>query len=182
MTLLILGLVLWFAGHIFKRAMPAARESLGDIGKSVVAILILAGLVMMVIGYRGLETPQVWYPPAWTVHVNNLLVLIGFYLFAVSGTKARLATRMRHPQLTGFKAWALAHLIVNGDLASVVLFGGLLAWAVVEVIVINRAQPAWTPPAWGGPSAEVKAVVGAVVLFGVVAFLHTWFGYWPFPG
>lgn len=89
---------------------------------------------------------------------------------------------MRHPQLTGFKAWAVAHLLVNGDLASVVLFGGLLAWAVLEVIVINRAEPEWTPPAWGGRAAEIRAVVGAVVLFAIVAAVHTWLGYWPFPG
>jgi uncharacterized membrane protein len=89
---------------------------------------------------------------------------------------------MRHPQLIGFKTWAVAHLLVNGDWASVILFGGLLAWAVAEVIVINRAVPEWEPPEWKGPSAEIKAVLFAVVAFAVVAGIHMWLGYWPFPG
>jgi uncharacterized membrane protein len=182
MPTLILGLGLWYAGHFFKRALPGLRQGLGDPGKGVAALLILGGVVLMVIGFRGWAAPQIWNPPAWMLHLNNLLVLAAFYLFAVSGTKARLATRMRHPQLTGFKAWAVAHLLVNGDLASVVLFGGLLAWAVLEVIVINRAEPGWTPPAWGGRAAEIRAVVGTVVLFAIVAAIHTWLGYRPFPG
>jgi uncharacterized membrane protein len=180
--ILILGLALWYAGHFFKRALPGLRQGLGEKGKGVSALLVLGGAVLMVIGFRGWSAPQLWYPPAWTIHVNNLLVLVAFYLFAASGTKAWAATRMRHPQLSGFKAWATAHLLVNGDLASVVMFGGLLAWAVLEVIVINRAEPTWTPPAYGGRSAEVKAIVGAVVVFGVVAAIHTWLGYRPFPG
>jgi uncharacterized membrane protein len=182
MTLLILGLVLWYAGHFFKRAAPQARQDLGDIGKSIVAIVIVGGVVMMVIGYRGLDTPQLWYPPAWTVHLNNLLMLLAVYLYAASGTKARAGISMRHPQLTGFKTWAVAHLLVNGDLASIVLFGGLLAWAVLEVIVINRSQPDWTRPAWGGPSAEVKALAGTVIVFAIITFVHAWLGVWPFPG
>ena len=182
MTLLILGLVLWYAGHFFKRAAPRARQELGDIGKSIVAIVIVGGVVMMVIGYRGLDTPQLWYPPTWTVHLNNLLMLMAVYLYAASGTKARAGISMRHPQLTGFKTWAVAHLLVNGDLASVVLFGGLLAWAVIEVIVINRSQPAWTRPAWGGVSAEVKALAGTVIVFAIITFVHAWLGVWPFPG
>ncbi|MDH3264835.1 MAG: NnrU family protein [Paracoccaceae bacterium] len=182
MPTLILGLALWYAGHFFKRGLPGLRQGLGDPGKGVAALLVLGGVVLMVIGFRGSGPPQLWNPPAWTIHLNNLLVILAFYLFAVSGTKAGLATRMRHPQLTGFKAWAVAHLLVNGDLASVVLFGGLLAWAVLEVIVINRAEPDWTPPAWGGRTAEVRAAVGTVILFAIVAALHTWLGYWPFPG
>ena len=179
---MILGLALWFAGHFFKRLAPGPRARLGAGGKGVVAVLIVAGVVLMVIGFRGWVAPQVWNPPTWTIHLNNLLVLAGFYLFAASGTRARLATKMRHPQLSGFKAWAFAHLIVNGDLASIVLFGGLLVWAVLEVIIINRAQPSWTPPVWGGRKAEWRAAGGAVVAFGVVAMIHLWLGYSPFPG
>jgi hypothetical protein len=63
-----------------------------------------------------------------------------------------------------------------------VLFGGLLAWAVAEVIVINRAQREWVRPAWGGTGAEVKAVAGTVVVFAAIAWVHWWLGYWPFPG
>jgi uncharacterized membrane protein len=182
MTLLILGLALWWAGHFFKRALPDMRAGMGDRGKLVATVIIVAGVVLMVIGYRGLASPQVWNPPAFMVHINNLLMIIALYLYAASGTRARLGVTMRHPQLTGFKAWAVAHLLVNGDLASIVLFGGLLAWAVVEVIVINRAQPTWERRERGGPRAEVMAVVGTVVVLAVIAAIHTWLGYWPFPG
>lgn len=182
MPTLILGLALWYAGHFFKRALPDMRRRLGDPGKGVAALLVLSGVVLMVIGFRGWAAPQLWNPPGWTIHLNNLLVLAAFYLFAASGTKAWVATRLRHPQLTGFKSWAVAHLLVNGDLASVLMFGGLLAWAVVEVIVINRAEPDWAPPAHGGRAAEVRAVVGTLVLFAIVAAIHAWIGYWPFPG
>jgi uncharacterized membrane protein len=182
MTLLILGLALWWAGHFFKRALPDMRAGMGDRGKLVATVIIVAGVVLMVIGYRGLASPQVWTPPAFMVHINNLLMILALYLYAASGTRARLGVTMRHPQLTAVKTWAVAHLLVNGDLASIVLFGGLLAWAVVEVIVINRAQPVWERREWGGPRAEVMAVVGTVVVLAVIAAIHTWLGYWPFPG
>jgi uncharacterized membrane protein len=182
MALLILGLVLWWAGHFFKRALPDMRAGMGDKGKGIAALVILAGVVLMVVGYRGLASPQVWYPPAFMVHINNLLMILAVYLFAASGTKARAGVGMRHPQLVAVKTWAVAHLLVNGDLASIVLFGGLLAWAVAEVIVINRAQRDWVRPAWGGTGAEVKAVVGTVVVFAAIAWVHAWLGYWPFPG
>ena len=182
MTLLILGILLWFAGHFFKRALPGLHDGMGPRAKGVAALLILAGLVLMVIGYRGTFTDLAYTPPSWGIHLNNLLMVLAVYLFAASGAKARVATKMRHPQLTAVKTWAVAHLLVNGDLASIVLFGGLLAWAVVEVIVINRAQREWVRPAWGGTGAEVKAVVGTVVVFAAIAVVHTWLGYWPFPG
>lgn len=181
MALLILGLALWWAGHFFKRALPGVRQGLGDPGKGVAALLILGGVLFMVIGYRGLASPQVWNPPLFLIHVNNLLMILAVYLFAASGTKARAGVAMRHPQLTAVKTWAVAHLLVNGDLASIVLFGGLLIWAVVEVIVINRSEP-WERRAWGGTGAEVKAVAGTVVVFALIAAVHAWLGYWPFPG
>jgi hypothetical protein len=86
---------------------------------------------------------------------------------------------IRHPQLTAVKTWAVAHLLVNGDLAALILFGGLLAWAVVSVIVINRATPDWTPPPPAPMGREVAAAVGAIVVLGAIMGIHSWLGVQP---
>lgn len=179
MTLIVLGLALWWAAHLFKRLAPGPRARLGDAGKGLVALGVLAGVVLMVIGYRGVEHVNVWFPPAFLTHVNNLLMLFAFYLYAASGMKTRITRVIRHPQLTAVKTWAVAHLLVNGDLASVILFGGLLAWAVVEVILINRAEPRPVPPAPAPVGKEIGAVAGAVVVMGVVMLIHNWLGVQP---
>lgn len=180
MVWLILGVALWAGAHEFKRIAPDARARMGERGKGLVAILVALSIVLMVVGYRAAPVVPVWQPPYFLTHVNNLLVLIAFYLFAVSGAKTRLHQRLRHPQLTGFGLWAFAHLLVNGDLASIILFGGLLAWAVAAVVVINRAEPAWTPPPVGPVRKEFTAAAAALVLYGVVAAIHAWLGVWPF--
>lgn len=180
MTLIILGLLLWWGAHLFKRLTPARRAALGDAGKGLVTVGVLAGLVLMVVGYRGVEHIDLWYPPAFLTHVNNLLMLLAVYLFAASGMKTRITRVIRHPQLTAVKTWAVAHLLVNGDLASVILFGGLLAWAVVEVILINRAepQPVPNPPAPAGK--EIGAVLGALLATAAIGWVHDWLGVWPY--
>lgn len=180
MTLIVMGLALWWAAHLFKRLAPGPRAGLGDAGKGLVAVGVLAGLVLMVMGYRGVEHVDLWYPPAFLTHLNNLLMLLAVYLYAASGMKTRITRVIRHPQLTAVKTWAVAHLLVNGDLASLVLFGGILAWAVVEVILINRSEPrpALNPPAPMGK--EIGAVVGAVLVTGAIGWLHNWLGVWPF--
>lgn len=180
MILLVLGLALWWAAHLFKRLAPGPRQAIGESGKIVAAVAVVASVVLMVIGYRGAEVVPLWEPPAFLRHVNNLLMLLAFYLYAASGMKTRITAVIRHPQLTGFKTWAVAHLLVNGDLASVVLFGGLLAWAVVAVIAINRATPRPAPPPPAPMGKEIGAVVGAVIVTGVVSGIHTWLGYNPF--
>lgn len=179
MTILILGVVLWTLAHLVKRLMPAQRARLGDTGKAVLGALIILSVVLMVWGYRSADTVFVWAPPAFLTHVNNLLMIVAFYLYAASGAKTWIATRVRHPQLTGFKAWAVAHLLVNGDLASIILFGGLLAWAVVSVIFINRSQPGWIPPKQAPARKEVTTVVITLVVVGVVMGIHNWLGYQP---
>jgi uncharacterized membrane protein len=146
----------------------------------VVTIAVLASVVLMVIGYRGADQIDLWYPPAFLTHVNNALMLLAVYLYAASAMKTRITWVIRHPQLTAVKTWAVAHLLVNGDLASVVLFGGLLAWAVVEVIVINRAEPRPAPPAPAPIGKEIGAVLGAVVVLAAIGGVHNWLGVWPF--
>ncbi len=179
MLLIILGLVLWAGAHFLKRVAPDVRARMGNGGKAVLGAVTVLGIVLMVLGYRGAEQVDLWYPPAFMVHINNTLMLLAFYLYAASGMKTAITRKIRHPQLTAVKTWAVAHLLVNGDLAAVLLFGGLLAWAVVQVIVVNRAEPQWTknPPV---PAAkEVMAVVGAVVVMAVVMGIHNWFGVQP---
>ena len=182
MALLILGLLLWVAAHLFKRVAPDARAAMGDRGRLFATVAIVASLVLMIVGYRGAETVILWYPPSFTWHINNTLMLVAVYLYAASGLKTWIATKIRHPQLTAIKAWAVAHLLVNGDLASLILFGGLLAWAVVSVILINRANRQWVRPAPAGAKRELMAVAGTLVVFAAIVAVHTWLGYYPLPG
>lgn len=187
MTLIVLGLALWWAAHLWKRVAPAHRAKMGEPGKGLVTVLVLAGVVLMVIGYRGsdwlgiegAEYVELWPRVPALVHVNNLLMLFAFYLYAASGMKTRITRAIRHPQLTAVKTWAVAHLLVNGDLASMVLFGGVLAWAVVSVILINKAEPRGPLPEPAPMGKEIGAVVGAVLVMGVVMMIHNWLGVPP---
>ena len=154
---------------------------MGSAGRPVMAALILLSMVLMYFGYGAArDAGPVWWGrnPALT-GINNLLMLLAFYLYAASGLRTAITRRIRHPQLTAVKTWAVAHLLVNGDLASFVLFGGLLAWAVATVILINRAEPDWTRPAPQPVWKEAAALVGAIIVMGAVMGLHNWLGYQP---
>jgi len=181
-ALLILGVTLWWAAHFFKRLLPAQRAAMGDRGKGLVALAIAASIVLMVIGFRMADYVHVWSPPAWTIHLNNLLVLIAIWMMSPASKKGLILNKLRHPMLAGFRLWAIAHLLVNGDLASIVLFGGLLLWGLLEVVVINRAEPDWTPAAPGSLAKDAMFMAASVVLLVIIGYIHGWLGYWPFPG
>lgn len=180
MTLIILGLILWTGVHFWKRLAPTHRESFGETGKKIVAIGSVLAIVLMVFGYRGAEGAVYWSRTSAMTGINNLLMLLAFYLFASSGAKTRITGFIRHPQLTAVMVWAVAHLLVNGDTPSFVLFGGMLVWASSEIVLINRAVPDWTPAHNVPIKKEVTAVVAAVVVFLVVAVVHVLLGYNPF--
>lgn len=182
MTLLILGLALWWTAHLFKRFAPVPRAAMGNAGKGVLALALLASVVLMVIGYRGAEGAVFWGRHPAMVGINNLLMLIAFYIYAVGGPKGAriwIGTKLRHPQLTGFSIWAGAHLLVNGDMPSLVLFGGLLIWALVEMVVINAQDGPWVPPPRAARRKEIIYVVAAIVATGVVMGIHNWLGVQP---
>lgn len=183
MALLILGMALWAGAHYFRRLMPDQRAALGKPGKGIIAVAIVVSLVMIIIGYRGAAFIDVWSPPSFLTHVNNLLMVLAFWVYgssAAKGAKAWPASKTRHPQLMAVKIWAVAHLLVNGDLASIILFGGMLAWAVGSVILINRAEPNWTPPPAAGKATYIRLAVITVVMFVIVVGIHTWLGVSPF--
>ncbi|WP_306751167.1 NnrU family protein [Paracoccus actinidiae] len=182
MVLLISGVALWWAAHLFKRVAPERRAALGDKGKGLVAVLLVLSVFLMARGYGQAEGPVWWGRSPATTGINNLLMLLAFYLYAADGMGTRVTAWIHHPQLTGFSLWAVAHLLVNGDLASFVLFGGLLAWALVEIMLLNRAG-AWKRRTGPFPARkEIMAAVGAVVVMLVVGLIHGWIGPWPFGG
>ncbi len=182
MQIMILGLVLWTAAHLFKRVLPGLRARMGDIpGKMLVTVLSLSAVILMVIGYRRAEIEPIYTPLAGMGHLNNLLMLISVFLIGVPHSKGIVKQKLRHPMLTAVVVWAFAHLLVNGDMASVVLFGWLGLWAIVSMVLIN-AQQSWTPPAEGRIRSDAIGAGITVVVFAIIAGIHIWLGYNPFLG
>ena len=179
MLLLILGIVLWVAFHVFKRVMPEKRATFGDAGKGISAVGILAGLTLMVIGYRAAPAIPIWSPPEIFNHINNLLMVLAAVLLAMSVSQGRMGGRMRHPMLTAVKTWAVAHLMVNGDLASILMFGSMLAWAVWSVILINKAET-WEKPEITDTGRDWVFLSAAVGFFALMVAGHLWLGVHPF--
>jgi uncharacterized membrane protein len=181
MIWLVLGLLLWAAAHFFNRAAPKLRRGMGDSGKALVAASSIVGIVLMVIGYRMAEPVALWSLPLWAWHLNNLLMVVAVLLFGLGHSRSRLNRAMRHPMLMAVTVWAVAHLLVNGDVPSLVLFGGMGVWAVAEMIVINRVQPRWVPPPKGNLKGDAIYVVGAIVAFVVIVLVHSLIGPSPLP-
>ncbi len=187
MTLLYIGVALWCAAHLFKRIWPSGRAALtGRLGegpaKGIVALALLVSIVLMVVGYRGAEFSPVYTPMAGAGHLNNLLMLVSVVLLGAGSSKGRMRSWLRHPMLTGVIVWAAAHLLVNGDYASVVLFGAMAVWSVVEMTMINYAEGDWNRPEPGPAKGDVRLLVISLVVFSVIAGIHVALGYNPFLG
>ncbi|WP_149140363.1 NnrU family protein [Gemmobacter caeruleus] len=176
MTLLALGLILWIVPHLLKRLAPDLRAGWGEAGKLAITLALFAGLVLMVIGYRQAEGTVYWGRNPALVGINNLLMLVSVYLFAAAGMKTALARKLRHPMLLGAVLWSVAHLLVNGDTPSFLLFGGIGLWALLSMALINRAGP-WTPPAAKPAKFEAMALAGTLLVYGAIAGGHYALGY-----
>lgn len=183
MGFLVTGLLLWCLGHLLPRVNPGlgARVGKGPLRASM-AVAIGLGLLFIILGFRAAPYVAVWTPPSWAIHLNNLMMLGAVMLFGMGKSKGRARSWLRHPMLTGVIVWALAHLLVNGDVAAILLFGGMLVWAGLEIVVINATSPAWVRPAPGPVSGDLRLGAIGLVLFGGIAAVHTWLGYSPFPG
>lgn len=169
---LILGLVIFMGVHVVP-TVPAWREGLvGRLGeggyKGVFSVLSLICLGLIVWGFGDRVFVPLWDPPQWTRHVAFLLMIPAFILLAAAYIPSRIRTFMRHPMLTALKTWALAHLLANGDLGSVLLFGAFLAFAVYDRISVKRRAGGGL-----GPLGEAKGGVGgdiAAVSVGLAAY------------
>ena len=185
MIWLIVGLVLFLGVHSVRIVAPGFRQAQIDARglnawKGIYSLVSIAGFVILVWGYGiARQDPVVfWAAPGWMSHVVALFMLPAMILLVASQVPAgRIKAAVKHPMLLAVKIWAMAHLLVNGDLASVLLFGGFLAWAVVDRISEKkRLQAGLTRNPVAGPVKwDVVAVVGGTILYlAFVLVLHKW--------
>jgi uncharacterized membrane protein len=138
------------------------------------ALVSLAGLALIAWGfadYRATGWIDIWYPPKAFKHITAALMLPAVILVVASYLRGRIYTTLKHPMLTGIKLWAAAHLLANGDLGSIILFGSFLAWAVFDRISLKRRPDAGAPPIpVGGPGNDLIAIAVGVVAYLALAF------------
>jgi uncharacterized membrane protein len=175
---MILGLALFFGVHtlttqreVRARVIASSGEGGYKIGYSLVSAL---GLVLIVWGfahYRATGMWEIWTPPTALKHLTVALMLPAVILVVASYIRGRIYTRLKHPMLTGIKLWAAAHLLANGDLGSIILFGSFLGWAVFDRISLKHRADSGAPPIpVGGPSNDLIAVAVGLVAYLALAF------------
>jgi len=189
MLILILGLVIFLGAHSVRIVAPGWRDAkFAEWGekrwKGLYSLVSLAGLVLIIIGYGfARQHPIVLYwPPLWMRHIALVVMMPVFVFFAAAYIPGRIKTALKHPMLAAVKLWALAHLLANGTLADVLLFGSFLVWAIVDRISVKR-RPEPEAPAGPAPSPAndvIALVVGGTFYVAFLLFLHQWlFGVSP---
>jgi len=187
MTWLLSGLALWIVVHLLPAAAPGIKARLASaLGpapwRGVFSLLVLLGLVLIVVGWRTTLPTAVYAPPAWGRVAAFPLMFVSVLLFGASHAKTSLKRIVRHPQLTAVMLWSIAHLLANGDIRSLVLFGGLGAWAVLEMLLISRREGAWVKPERARVRSELINVAVSTVVFALLIMLHPYFaGVSPLP-
>ncbi|MCX8996636.1 NnrU family protein [Rhizobiaceae bacterium BDR2-2] len=185
MILLVVGLLLFLCLHSARVVAPQARSGIiariGEGGwKGLYSLLSLGFLVLVIYGFAvaRADTPVLWYPPVWTQHIALVLMLPAMICLAASFLPAgHIKARAKFPLVLSVKIWALAHLIANGELSSILLFATFLAWGVVLRISLKRraAEGEVTLPVFVSGRYDAIAVVAGLALWGwMILGLHEW--------
>src|SRR4051794_33235834 len=179
---MVVGLVLFLGVHtlttqrdVRAQIIATAGEGGYKIGYSLVSAVGLALIVWGFARYRATGWIDIWYPPVAMRHIAAALMLPAVILVVASYIRGRIYSAVKHPMLAGVKLWAVAHLLANGDLGSIILFGSFLGWAVFDRISLKRRADAGAPPIpVGGPTNDLIAVA-----VGIVAYLALGFAFHP---
>jgi uncharacterized membrane protein len=172
LLILVLGLIVFFAGHIFvtfREARAAAIERLGlTVYRALFGLVSLVGVALIIWGfgqYKAHDWIQVWSPPAFMRHITVGLMLFAVIFFTAAYIPSHIKAKAKHPMLAGIKTWALAHLLSNGDLGSILLFGSFLAWGVYARIAAKRRSDIVTTVAPAGWTNDIIVVVLGIVIY-----------------
>ncbi len=179
MTLLIVAIAVFLGIHLVPTVTGLRGRLIGRLGQTgyrvLFALLSTASLVLLIFAFAKAPVVTVWSPPAWTRWVAVVLMLPAFIFLVAAYVPGKIKAKLKHPFLVAIKTWALAHLIANGDLASIILFGSFLAYAVFDRIALKR-RPATglvTVAETGPARNDVISVVGGLLLYVVfLVWLH----------
>ena len=181
LALLVLGLVLFLGPHVFVTLRGARGALIARIGegvyKGLFAVLSIVGLYLIGKGfalYRDAGMIEVWDPPDWTRHITVALMWPSIIFVTAAYIPGDIRRVLKHPMLVGVKLWAVAHLISNGDLGSMIIFISVLAWAVYDRITLKRrSDPGGLPIPIGGRRNDIAAViVGTILYFALALVFH----------
>lgn len=173
LALLIAGLVLFIGSHVFVTMRPQREAAIKRLGewpyKALFALVAIVGVALIAWGfglYRETEWIRVWSPPSWTRHVTVLLTWPAIICLTATYIPGDIKRTLKHPTLVAVKLWAVGHLISNGDLGSIILFGSLLAWAVYDRITLKtRADPGGPAIPVGGRRNDIIAIVVGTIFY-----------------
>ncbi|MGD9659298.1 MAG: NnrU family protein [Methylocystis sp.] len=182
MLILILGIVIFLGVHTltaFRETRSGLIERYGlkayKVAFSLVAATGLALIVFGFIRYRAEGLIQIWTPPLWMHYFAPPLVWFAFIAFAARrAPPGRIRGWLRHPMLVAIKSWALAHLLVNGDLGGMILFGSFLAWAVFDRVAVKKRGDGGAPRISQFTRGDAIAAGVGTAVFALVFYLHPW--------
>jgi uncharacterized membrane protein len=172
LAILVAGLVVFIGAHVFVTMRDQRAALIGRIGewpyKGLLALASVIGLVLIGYGfgeYRATDWIDVWYPPHWTYYVTELLMWPASIFVVAAYIRGNIWRTLKHPMLVGVKTWAVAHLISNGDLGSILLFGSFVLWAGYDRMTLKHRADAGAPtiPAGGHRNDIIALVVGTVL-------------------
>jgi len=177
-ALLILGLALFLGVHVLTTQRGVRTSLVAGLGeggyKVAYSVIAIIGVVLAAKGfsvYRATEWVDVWHPPKAMRHLTLALMLPAVILVVASYIRGRIFTKLKHPMLAGVKLWAFAHLLANGDLGSIILFGSVLARAVYDRISLKHRTDSGAPPIpVGGIGNDLIAVAVGIVAYLALAF------------
>ena len=189
MTLLVAAIVIFFGIHLVPTMTELRDRLIGRLGRTgyrvLFALLSTASLAFLIFAFAKAPLVTVWSPPDWTHWVAIVLMLPAFIFLVAAFVPGKIKARLKFPFLVAIKTWALAHLIANGDLASMILFASFLAYAVYDRITLKHRESTSliSVPATGPPFNDFVVLVLGTVLYVVVLFwLHKLvIGVSPFP-
>jgi uncharacterized membrane protein len=173
LAVMILGLAVFIGAHVFVTRREARASAVARLGewpyKGLFSVVSLVGLILIGAGfaaYRASEWIPVWDPPRWTGHLNVLLTWLAVILVTAAYIPGDIKRTLKHPMLAGVKLWAFGHLLANGDLGSIILFGSILAWAVYDRVTLKRrSDPGGPPIPIGGRRNDWIAIAVGTVLY-----------------
>ena len=187
MTMLIVGVLLWATVHLAPALAPGFRQNMMDrLGREpyrgLFALLVFGTLFVIVRGWQIAPEDYVYALGPWVRPIGLLLLIAAFFLVGAAYYPTAIRRVIRHPMLIGTILWSVSHLLTSGTTRGLVLFGGIGTWAVLEILMINRRDRAYTKPEAPGIRGELTGILISGIIFMIVLFAHPYFaGVTPYP-